>query len=435
MNWHDSLRRLTACVVAAHLGLATGSDVVSTNADSDEKLRRFMVQIRPQPTASQAGAQAVREAAVVTPARLQERAELLKTGEVALARLQQDTALQAFERAALILHAADTEMALVRAYMQGGEYRRALAFGAHTAGAHLDVVGGSALYAWLLYAGGQAAIAQKLLAEAQGRVPGNALVHAVQQQLQSGAPLATGALLTLPTRLAPYGDSRGVPAAARVVGSALLLHNGRQALVPLQSLAGLPLSGGMWLRNGLGQLTKARVVKRITPIGVALVQLETALPVPDNLWTAPRDAFPGSVGYAVEFAAATDAAPAWPMLRTGFLGGLQDGGPSGRPTRLLGIDMPGGSMVGPKRGLRGLRGGPVFDAGGRLVGLALPGKPGLPDRLMLASQLPEDLQQSLGPPPPAGTEQRASVDRVYETSLKAALQLIAVPAGPANPLR
>ena len=53
------------------------------------------------------------------------------------------------------MHAADTEIALVRGHMQAGDYRRALAFGAHTAGAHLDVVGGSLLYVWLLHAGGQ----------------------------------------------------------------------------------------------------------------------------------------------------------------------------------------------------------------------------------------------------------------------------------------
>ena len=124
-----------------------------------------------QPTAAQAGNPAVLTSKTVAPERLQERADLLASGEQALARRDVDAALLAFDRAALILHAADTEIALVRAYMQGGDYRRALAFGAHTAGAHLDVVGGSALYAWLLHAGGQSAIAQRLIDEAQGRAP------------------------------------------------------------------------------------------------------------------------------------------------------------------------------------------------------------------------------------------------------------------------
>lgn len=42
------------------------------------------------------------------------------------------------ERAAMMLHAPDTEMGLVRSYMQAGHYRRALAFCAHTAGVHRE---------------------------------------------------------------------------------------------------------------------------------------------------------------------------------------------------------------------------------------------------------------------------------------------------------
>jgi len=406
------MRRSAGVFLLAVSLLAGGISSAATAAgpvSSDDKLRQFMAQVRPQPAASLAGGQAVRDAAAVSPARLQERAELLKTGETALAGMQLDAALQAFERAALILHAADTEMALVRSYMQSGEYRRALAFGAHTAGAHLDVVGGSALYAWLLHAGGQTAIAQRLLTEAQGRSPGNAVVDAVQQQLRSGTPLASGNLRLPPTRLAPYGDSRGLAPGARVIGSGLLLHSGKQAVVPLVLVR---RSGILWLRNGLGQLTQARVTQRLTTAGVALVNLDRSLPVPDDLWVATRDAFPGSVGFAIEYAAAPDAAPAWPLLRTGFLGGVSDSG----ATRLLGIDMPSGP-----------RGGPVFDAGGRLIGLALPGKPGAPDRLLLNSGLPRELRAGLAPAAPTSTEPRASADRIYEIGLKASLQVIAVP--------
>ena len=60
-----------------------------------------------------------------------------------------------------MLHAPDTEAAQVRAHMQAGDYRRALAFGAHAASAHRrDWPAGTALYAWLLQAGGQAAAAR-----------------------------------------------------------------------------------------------------------------------------------------------------------------------------------------------------------------------------------------------------------------------------------
>ncbi len=408
-----------ASLLAGHAAAADNASpgAGSTASRGNEKLRQIMQQARPQEAASQSlgsSAQTLHQAATgLSPERLAERKTLLQTGESALARLQVDTALQAFERAALIAHAADTEIALVRAYMQSGQYRRALAFGAHTAGAHLDVVGGSALYAWLLHVGGQAAIAQRLLLEAEARMPGNAMVKSVQQQLRSGVPLATPDLLTLPTRLAPYGASKALPASARVAGSGLLLQDGKHALVPLGLL---PKSGKLWLRNGLGQMVEARLAQRLAG-GVALLRLSQPLPAAENLLVSSSMAFPGSAGYALEYVAAADAAPAWPVLRTGFLGGML--GDSGE--RKLGIDMPAGP-----------RGGPVFDAAGRLMGLALPaetGKAGNPDRIMPVSLLSQALPGTvkLGMAAPKGAVPPASADMIYETSLKATLQVITVP--------
>lgn len=413
--------RLVWLLTTALLGNVPFCVAVAAPQASDEKLRQFMQQVRPQPVAGQAGATAVREAAAVAPQRLKERADWLRAGETALGRRDAAAAIQAFDRAALILHAADTEIALVRAYMQSGQYRRALAFGAHTAGAHLDVIAGSTLYAWLLQAGGQGVIAQRLLAEAEARRPGDVMLGRVQIQLKSGAPVASGDLLTLPTRLAPYGSSHKLPPSARVLGSGLLIGDGGLALVPL---ALLPRSGNFWLRNGLGNLSRGTVQKRLPSIGVALVRLASPLPAPENLWLAPADTFPGSVGYAVEYVASRDSTPAWPLLRTGFLGAaIGDGG-----ERLLGIDMPAGP-----------RGGPVFDAAGRLTGLALPGqadKAGrspTQDRLIPVSALQTQLKRSgqttpiLGLPPPADLPLRAAVDRIYETSLKASVQLLGIP--------
>ncbi|MBC7444284.1 MAG: hypothetical protein H7273_02275, partial [Polaromonas sp.] len=316
------------------------------------------------------------------------------------------------DRAALIVHAADTEIALVRSQMQAGEYRRALAFGAHTAGAHLDVIGGSLLYAWLLHLGGQSAIAQRLLADTQARLPDHPGAAALEQQIRSGAPVVSGLLLDLPTRLAPYGELQGLPGAARVVGSAVLLPGGRQALVPLGLL---PRSGRLWLRNGLGQLVRATVDTRWAAAGVARVRLAQALPVAGTLRLAARDAFPGSPGFAVEYTATPDAAPAWPILRAGFLGAVQGGA---RP-QLLGIDMPAGG-----------RGGPVFDGAGQLIGLALPGTGPGDDRLVPVSQL----KKAIGPAPALetpgaapGSLPRSSADTVYEGSLKTSLQVITAP--------
>jgi hypothetical protein len=401
-------------LAAALAGAFLLRPAVAAPPASDEKLRQLMQQVGPQPAASQPA----RSATAIPAERIRERTDLLRSGEAALARMDAIAAIDFFDRAALILHAADTEIGLVRAYMQSGQYRRALAFGAHTAGAHLDVIGGSALYAWLLHAGGQAVIAQRLLTEAEARTPDNAMLANVQAQLKSGAPVATAKLLVLPTRLAPYGSSQGVPPSARVLGTGLLVGGGAHALVPL---ALLPPSGKFWLRNGLGQLSRATLQKRMPTLGLASVRLESPLPPPEDFWVAPADAFPGSVGYAVEYVASRGPAPAWPMLRTGFLGAaIGDGG-----ERLLGIDMPPGP-----------RGGPVFDAAGRLTGIALPasvdpsGKSPRQDRLIPVSALQSELKSSrhtanmLGLPPPADLPPRAAVDRVYEINLKASLQLI-----------
>ena len=420
-----TLALLAAALVLFHVQVV--SALAAESLTSTDRLRQFMEQVRPQPTASEAGGQAVRDAGAASPAQLQERADLLKAGEAALSRLDVNAALDAFERAALILHAADTEIALVRTYMQGGNYRRALAFGAHTAGSHLDVIGGFTLYAWLLHVGGQPALAQRLLAGSESRMPGNPVVAAVQQQLRSNQPVATGQLLAPPTRLAPYGDSKGLPDNARVTGTALLLPSGTGALLPLYLW---PRSGKLWLRNGLGQLVKARIDKKFVDLKLALVRLDGPLPVPEDLQVASAEAFPGSPGFAVEYVSTPDAAPAWPVLRIGFLGGTK--GDSNE--RLLGIDMPAGP-----------RGGPVFDGSGRLIGLALQGSSGTAstpgaapvgdDRLIPVPQLRKALSEAIASeqliaqdiPSPARPRPRGLVDKIYESSLKTSLQVITAP--------
>lgn len=394
---------------------ATASPEAAAETPGKQKLRQLMEQRRAATTAGQASGYAA--ATGPTPERLQERADLLKSGEIALSRLEVDEALLAFDKAALILHAADTEIALVRAYMQGGEYRRALAFGAHTAGAHLDVVGGSALYAWLLHMGGQPAIAQRLLTEAELRVPGNKVLKDVQTQLRTDTPLASPEMLVLPTRLAPYSSAQKLPANARITGSGLLLQDGNEALAPLSQLTG---SGAIWVRNGLGQMSEATLKKRLPKLGIALLGVKRPLTVPVNVEVQTTPAFPGSVGFAVEYVATAHALPAWPILRSGFLGNFFGNGTD----RKLGIDMPPGT-----------RGGPVFDGAGRLAGMAVQGRPGDGDLFISSSQLNQALQKTkvagakfrLGLQAPAGAAPRASADMIYETSLKLTLQVITAP--------
>ncbi len=366
-----------------------------------------------QPIGNRAQALTHSDTEGLSPERLNERNKLLAVGESALAKLQGDAALQAFERAALIAHSADTEIALVRTYLQSGTYRRALAFSAHTAGAHLDVVDGLALYAWLLHIGGQPGIAKRLLLEAEARTPGNQLLKSVQRQLQSGSPRATPDLLTLPHRMAPYSSKRTLPSSARVAGSGLLLQDGRHALVPLSLV---PSSGKLWLRNGLGHLVEARLEQRL-PVGVALLRLNQAMPAIGNMLVSGAKAFPGSVGFTVEYVATSDAAPAWPVLSSGFLGG--ESNRAGE--RKLGIDMPAGP-----------RGGPVFDVGGRLIGLALPAIAGTPDRMVSVAELAQALGTvsgnreavRLGTSVSTGAIPAAAVDLIYEASLTFTLQVI-----------
>lgn len=344
-----------------------------------------------------------------------EREKLLRAGESALAKLHTDAASQAFEGAALMAHSADSKIGLVRTYMQSGAYRRALAFCAHTAGAHLDAVEGVALYVWLSHMGGQASLAQRLLLDADARVPGNSVLKSVQRQLRSGKPKATPDLLVLPYRMAPYGTAKVLPSSARVAGSGLVLQDGKHALVPLNLV---PRSGKLRLRNGLGQLVDARLEQPLTG-GVALLSLSHLMPTPGNMVISGAMAFPGSVGFVVEYAVAVSvgSAPAWPLLRSGFLGGVS----AGTDNRKFGIDMP----VGP-------RDGPVFDAAGRLVGLALSASSGTSDRLVSISELVHALRLgagqgaavSLSPTAPAGIAPTAAVDMIYETSLKTALQVI-----------
>jgi hypothetical protein len=384
---------------AAHL-FVTGVHAEALPTDSDERLRQLTKQAPGRWTASQAPSPAPADQT----ARMLERAELLQRGEHALIRIDIEAAQQAFDRAALILHAADSEMGLTRTYMQGGEYRRALAFSAHTAGAHPDVAGGIAMYAWLLHIGGQVSASQRLLDDAETRMPANPLLGAVRRQLRSTAPLPTGDLLAVPARLAPYGSSTGLSPWARVAGSGIVSADGRKVLVPISTLT---TASTIWVRNGLGHLRRAMVERRLVTANLAVLQLEKALPVDPDFLVATTDAFPGSVAFAVEYVASSDAAPRWPLLTSGFLGQ-----PLPRDNqRQLGIAMGNGP-----------RGGPVFDAGGRLIGIAVR-SPGGADQLVLASQLRKAVGELVGPSSPP-VNARVPLDRIYEAALRTTVQVI-----------
>ncbi len=353
----------------------------------------------------------------------QARRLLLDEAEHQLATGRAEAALETLERAALTRHDADTELRIVRAHMALGQYRRALTFAAHTAGAHREQRAGVALYAWLLHIGGQEVVARRLLTDALRDAPGDALLAYTGDQMASAWPLAGQPLRQLPWQAAPavFGATEEdvAPAGAAVVGSAMLLNHGRQAVLA-QAPAGGQLAAHhdtrTWLRNGLGR-TVAVIGKRPLRVpGLQLLELRERLASPGWL-TAAREPFAGSPGLMVEYAPDVLGHAAWPVLRQGFFVGLV----GTRTPRPLGLDAP-----------RGPRGGPVFNASGRLVGVA--GGSAKGDLLIGLSQLRELLDADALPEATAvpdtpsaqgGVGLNSNPELAYEVALRGALQVLA----------
>ncbi|HEX3141248.1 MAG TPA: trypsin-like peptidase domain-containing protein [Rhizobacter sp.] len=325
---------------------------------------------------------------------------LLSEADSALVRGESEVARSAYERAAALQHSADIEVGWVRAQMQAGDYRRALAFAAHTAGAHPDDSEGAALYAWLLFLGGQEAVARQTLERALQRLPQDALLIDTRSRLQ-----ASPASDTTPWPFTPPALGDRVAASARGIGNALLLADAQHALVPLSLLRG---SGSLWVRNGLGRSARAELLQRDEAQGLAVLRLARPLDAPIALALAPREAFSGSPGFVVGFAAPAGAQPAWPQLSTGFLG---------RPaadaqTRRLGIEVPSGSA-----------GAPVFDNAGRLVGLVLPAEANRPPGLSGVAALRGWVTAAAAAAAPAEPA-TLPLDALYEQALRSSLQLL-----------
>lgn len=332
-------------------------------------------------------------------------ADLLKRGESALSRLDAQAADEAFEQASFMAHSADIEMGLVRSYMQAGDYRKALAFAAHTAGAHREEPEGTALYAWLLHIGGQREIAKRLLVEAINRTPQSAQLRQVSTQLTAREPLAATNLLRPPGRLAPYGETISAQN-VRVVSSGLLLSDGLHVLAPVAFL----VSGQkVWVRNGLGAVRSTRVVKKDTALGLVLLAMDKALPVPSHYSIASGPVFPGSVGLTVDYFASPKPQTAWPMLHAGFLEAV-----NGKTVDLaLRTEMPSGTQ-----------GGPVFDIAGRLIGVTSP-KVSTKVNLLIAYRQIAAFSGALWEPASGASRlPPASLDEIYEGSLKTALQVL-----------
>ena len=343
-------------------------------------------------------------------ARIPQRVALLQRAQAELERGDAPAALDDFERAAMMLHAADAELGLIRAAMQDGQYRRALAFCAHTAGEHTDDADGAALYAWLLRIGGQGALATRVIADARTLAPGDAVAAAADAALAGPFPVASGTLLAPPHRMAPWpvmlAGQVPPPASARFAGNATLVGGGSAALVPLAALGPAP-HGRLWVRNGLGQASEAIVMpgdRTLSEHGLALLARSATLPPGGSRQAVGRAPFGGSPGYALAFA--PGSAPAWPLLSQGFLGNpLGDG-----EVRKLGFASDPGA--------------PVLDRQGALVGIAV-GAVGAQATWLplaaLASTWAQPEAAAVSAPQASGL---VAPDAIYESGLRRALQVL-----------
>jgi hypothetical protein len=312
-----------------------------------------------------------------------------------------------FEQAASISHTAESEIGLTRTFMQRGEYRRALAFVAHTAGAHSDASAGTALYAWLLHLGGQTQIAALTLKRARERTPEDALLA------------ATEAALGAPTSYAPATDlfsplltgSAAVPSTARRLASGVLVNHGRSVLT-----VGDVIEAGhsLWVRQSVGRVSRARLARDFGASGIVELELLAALPAAeDELISAARDPFPGSPAFLMAFIGARNAAPVWPTLRVSFLGSPA----MGEARYRLGIDAAGAAQ-----------GGPVFDVAGRWIGMSMGDADGT-HGLVLASELRRLGAIAHLAAGATDVTRAMPLDEVYERGLRIAVEVLGVTAG------
>lgn len=403
---------------------------------------------------------------------------LVHDGERALMRGDADGAVQAFELATSTGHAHASELGLVRAAMQAGRYRQAMAFAAHTAAEHAQEADCVAAYVWLLQLGGQSEMARRVveaglrLAGTEARssshdhdhdhdhhhdTPSSQSLDSAAQAWHRSWPVATGALRQQPLRLAPYAFGDRIAPHARLVGSGLLCGGADGAMRVIGPAAAChPTHAAQgtswWVRNGLGHTVRARLESRCEGVDaggdVAVWQVD-APPWSAAACVLPgRDAFPGSPAYAfsyampgdgfdmgkqIEAATAAEAAQApaaWPLMRMGFAGRVD-----ARHGPLLGIDTPSGpwSEGGPAHAGVNPLGGPVFNAQGQVIGIALAARhPGGPDRLWPASamralpwwaeQARQGQQARSGDP---GAPPRMPIDEIYERALRSCIQILA----------
>lgn len=312
--------------------------------------------------------------------------QLLDIAALALMRGDAAAALRDYEAAAAREHSLDIELGIVRSLMRGGEYRRALSFAAHSAGAHGDDVRGALLYARLLDLGGQGEAARRVLDGAAMRAGHAAALSAARQSIA----------------WEEQAMFEPLPAGSQVTAVGALVDGGRRALVPAASLGGATT---LAVLDGLGRSVQARVVDHDERLGVALLVLEPPFDASPRLQAPPREPFPGVPAYAVGASCAVPRGDCavWPRLHLGFLGSVD----AANGERTLGIEVGSGPL-----------GGPVFDASGRWLGIALPGSRGA---RLLSSRV---LGERFGLTGDANVSAPLSADALYEVAMRVSLQAI-----------
>ncbi len=309
------------------------------------------------------------------PGRSAEVARLVAAGEEALRLGDAGAAAALYGRAAEREHSSDIEQGIVRAHMQGGHYRRALAFAAHVARAHPEAAG-SQLFAQLLDAGGQPELARRVLSR---------IASPATSSMPQG-PASTGA------KLAALSSTRS---------TGMVVDAGRHVVAPASAL---PVAGRLWVRDALGRCSVATRVRVDDKSGLALLQLDEPWHDTPGPALGERASFAGSVVHTFAHVSSSSE-PAWPSLRSGFLGAV-----SGEVQLSV-----------PRFEAQRLPGGGVFDAQGRWIGIWIEG-PTRDDTLLVPAY---SLLLRLDLPVNSTVEPRRPMDEIYERAMRWTVQVLA----------
>jgi hypothetical protein len=352
--------------------------------------------------------------------------ELLRQGRAALRAGQVDEAHARFAHAADLEHSAHVEQHLLRAQMQGGHYRQALAFAAHVAQAH-DAPSGAAWHARLLALGGQQALAAQAQARAAALAAthnaGNGHDHRRDHHHGHGDDESNS---DNPETWKPEAHGDTPSAQAQLISAGTLLADGKHVLVPASLL---PTQGRVWVRDGLGQTREAwRLVAAanantaVTRPALAVAVLVVKQPytgVPP-LVAAHRPAHAGAPALVMRHAAQPGAQAAWPQMHTQFLAMPQP------PTQTPSV---------ARQPSQALPGGPVFDARGTWLGVTVPGlrddsllPAGAIDGQSLTGVQVESIRvQPVAAPTQINSTARASrmpLDELYERAMRNTVQVL-----------